>query len=225
MKLAAVAQKLNNLSEAEIQQLAGVGILTEEDLYQVRRALNALRGRDDKSFMDMLRSVNRNHYLLNQMVDRKGRILLSVNTLLLSLLIGGAISTPVLINWQFILLGFLGICSLISCIAAMIAIAPERVHGSLSHQDILDKKGNPLFFGNFKSLPEQTYEDTMMEMVNDRDFVYRAMIQDIYHLGQILEEKRKYLRTALYVFVGGLIIGLLTALSMHIWVASQLTEF
>ncbi len=182
--------------------------LTPENAY-MKKLLKKLKNRDDKAFMDMLRVTSKNHYTLNQMVDRKARILLTGNVLFLTLLIGGNISAHDTSSRTLILLIFFGINCFISIIYSMMAVMPEKAHGNLTEESIKQKKGNPLFFGNFKNLSETNYENAMMEMVNDRDFIYRSMIQDIYHLGQILERKRRYLRSSLYIFIFGLCTSLL----------------
>lgn len=182
--------------------------LSKEALKALRKKAKKLDGRDDKAFMDMLRAVNRNHYILNQMVDRKARIMLSVNALFISVIIGKVILGHGSYDWTFFLLLFLGITCFISIVYSMMAVRPEKSHGQLNEELIVKKEGNPLFFGNFKDMPEDVYVDSMMQMVNDRDFIYRSMIQDIYHLGLVLEDKRKNLRNALHVFIVGLCFSL-----------------
>lgn len=155
------------------------------------------------------KTTNRNHYQLNQMVDRKARILLSVNAVILSLIIGRIVANVEMHDWWFLLLIFFGIACFVSIVYATFAIMPEGAHGTLDEESIKQKKGNPLFFGNFKYMTGEAYENTLMEMVNDRDFIYRSMIQDIYYLGQILERKRRYLKISLYSFILGLCAALL----------------
>ena len=184
-------QELSDEQKSEIQNELG---LSEKEFEALRKQLKKLNARDAKAFMDMLRAVNRNHYILNQMVDHKARIMLSVNALILSLIIGKVIMGHELFDWKFFLLAFLGISCCISLLYSMMAIRPEKSHGNLDEEAIKKKQSNPLFFGNFKNMTEEVYENTMMQMVNDRDFIYWSMIQDIYHLGQILEDKRKNLR-------------------------------
>ena len=207
-------EQLSRKQAADIQSTIG---LSKLEFKTLKKKLKRLKGRDDKAFMDMLRVTSRNHYTLNQMVDRKARILLTGNVLFLTLIIGGNISAYQEVNnWRFGLMLFFGIICIISIIFSMMAVKPEKLHGSLTEENIKQKKGNALFFGNFKNLTEEVYENTMMEMVNDRDFIYRSMIQDIYHLGKILERKRQFLRTSLYVFAYGLCISLLVSFVLRL---------
>lgn len=179
-----------------------------KDIRSLKKKIKKLRKRDDKAFMDMLRTTSRNHYQMNQMVDRKSRNMISVNTVMLTLVVGGLISS---LSFEYVhhysLLTFSAF-SVASITFAMLAMSPERTHGTLTKEDVKKKKGNPLFFGNFKNLTEQEYENAMIEMVNDRDFVYRSMIQDIYYLGQVLEKKRFQLRMSQFLFTAGFVLML-----------------
>ena len=207
--------------EQQIIDLSELG-LTQDELTSLKKKLKKLQGRDDRAFMDMLRVTSRNHYTLNQMVDRKARIMLSINIIILSLIISRIVGIDDLYGWVFLLLITLGTACLGSIIYAMLAVLPERSHGELTEESIKEKKGNPLFFGNFKNMSEANYENTLMEMVNDRDFIYRSIIQDIYHLGQVLERKRVLLRGSLYIFICGLCIALLLSLLLRLFVGAQL---
>ena len=117
------------LSESQKVELQSELGLTEEEFKSLKKKLRNLKVRDDKTFMDMLRTVNKNHYTLNQMVDRKARILLSVNALILSWIIGKIITNHEMHDWKFYLLLFLGASSLISIIYSMMAVKPEKSHG------------------------------------------------------------------------------------------------
>lgn len=210
--------QLSDEQESELQTEMG---LSKDAFKAIKKKIKKMGGRDDKAFMDMLRSVNRNHYILNQMVDRKARIMLSVNALIISIIIGKVIVGHDLYDWNYFLLLFLGITCFISIVFSMMAVRPEKSHGKLNEELIMRKEGNPLFFGNFKDMKEEVYVSSMMQMVNDRDFIYRSMIQDIYHLGLILENKRKNLRNALHVFIIGLCCSLLLSFLLSYFLSAD----
>lgn len=194
---------MNNLSKDDKQSLKTEMGLDKKDLGKLLKKLHGLENRDDKAFMDMLRTVSRNHYTLNQMVDRKARILLSANVLILSLIIGQAVTQSSTIMVNPLVLFVIGITAMVSMVLSLLAVVPEKTRGQLSTESFQAKQGNPLFFGNFVNMAELDFENAMMEMVADRDFIYRAMIQDTYHLGKMLESKRKILRNSLFIFVAG----------------------
>ncbi|WP_027395090.1 Pycsar system effector family protein [Aquimarina latercula] len=164
-----------------------------------------------KEFTKMLTTTSRNHYTLNQMVDRKARILLSMNALILSLIIGKIIVNKDILDLKFILLSVSGIAVLISIIYAMLAMMPEKTNANLTVEKIKNVVGNPLYYGNFINMSAETYENTMMEMTDHNDFVHRSLLQDIYQLGMLLEKKRRYLRKALYVLLIGILVAFIMA--------------
>lgn len=201
-------EKLVNQESSVSNQKETEGSISKKKYLKLREKLEQTKKQDNKTFMDMLRTISRNHYLINQMVDRKARIMISVNTLIISLIIGGTFVSFLNQKNSYITLILLGVFCLGSILFSILAMSPETSHGELTENDIVEKRGNPLFFGNFQRISEQDYEDSMMKMVDDRDFVYRSMIQDIYYLGQVLNKKRNQLRISLFLFIAGLAVAL-----------------
>ncbi|CAM4144784.1 Pycsar system effector family protein [Gillisia limnaea] len=191
----------------------------EEALKLKKKVLKENKKRKDASeraFTSMLTTTSRNHYIMNQMVDRKARILLTINALVISIIIGKIIVTPNILDFNFVILGVAAITSLISMIYSMLAITPEGSHGKLSLDDLGYKKGNPLFFGNFKDLRLKDYREAMLSMTGNISLIHNSMIEDIFFLGKALERKRLFLKYSLYFLVGGISIVLFTALIFQI---------
>ncbi len=80
----------------------------------------------------MLTATSRNHNTLNQMVDRKARIILSINVIILSFLIGKLIDEELLYSFKFIVLTVVSVFCLLSIIYAILAIMPENEKGQLT---------------------------------------------------------------------------------------------
>lgn len=164
-----------------------------------------------KAFTSMLTTTSRNHYMMSQMVDRKARIILTIDALVISLIIGKIIVNHEFHDFKFLLLVVAGMSALASIVYSMLEITPEETHGKLSTEDLNLKKGNPLFFGNFKNLRLADYKKAMASMSNNIEAVHNAIIEDIFYLGKTLEQKRKYLKYSLYILVSGICIVLLMA--------------
>ena len=171
---------------------------------------------NDKIFMDMLRATSRNHYTMNQMMDRKARNMISVNAILLSVMIGSLIGQFAFDSLYYFGLITFSLFSVSSIVLAILAMSPEDSHGELTGEDILNKRGNPLFYGNFKKLSAVEYENAMIEHIHDREFVFRSMIQDIFFLGQVLEKKRFWLKTSLFLFIIGFALALIMTFSVDL---------
>ncbi len=175
-----------------------------------------LKEKSEKAFTSMLTTTSRNHYIINQMVDRKARILLTIDALVISLIIGKFLVTQNINDFKFVILGVAGITCLISMTYSMLAITPEGTHGKLSIEDLSNKKGNPLFFGNFKDLHLKEYKKAMLSMSDNIALIHNAMIEDIFYLGKALERKRLLLKYSLYILVGGISIVLIMVLIYQI---------
>lgn len=212
-----IEKEKKDLNRQEDQILSKELDITEEELKKLKKNLKKISGRDDRGIQTMFRTTSRNHYTLNQMVDRKANILISINAIILSLIIGRVIgkfealcihSTPMVV---------LMISSVVSIVFAVLSIMPSKTHGEFSEQQVRAKQGNLLFFGNYHNMSFRDYNWGMLQMLSDSDFLYTSMIRDLYYLGQQLSIKHKKIRIALAVFVIGIVltvVGFLIVSSM-----------
>lgn len=53
------------------------------------------------------------------------------------------------------------------------------------------------------------YEWAMNELMNDREYLYRSMIKDIYYLGKVLAKKYRFLRLSYNIFMFGLVVAII----------------
>jgi hypothetical protein len=160
----------------------------------------------------MFRTVPTHHLNLSSIADQKANIMLSSNAMIISLVFGLLISkldsNPHLMLPTFLLLA---VC-LTAIVFAILSTRPKVTSGTFTREDITKKKVNLLFFGNFHSVPFEDFSWGMREMMNDRDYLYGSMIQDLYNLGKVLERKYRYLRICYTVFMYGLIASVIAFL-------------
>jgi len=86
------------------------------------------------------------------MVDRKANIMISVNAILLSLFLGCLLSMEVRFCIHNTPLLIMLVAALLSIFFALFAIRPVHKHGSFTEQEIRNKRGNLLYFGNFHDM-------------------------------------------------------------------------
>jgi hypothetical protein len=67
-----------------------------------------------------------------------------------------------------------------------------------------------MFFGNFVALKIERYEELMDQMFQDSELLYGNMTRDLYHLGQVLDRKYRYLTISYNIFMVGFIATVLT---------------
>jgi len=160
----------------------------------------------------MFRTTSTNHIRLSSMADSKAHIMISVNSIIISVILGVLFRRledyPNLIIPAFIFL----LTGVLTIIFSVLATRPNINIGKFTKADIDSKKTNLLFFGNFHKMSLEEYSWGMTEMMKDNDYVYGSMIQDIYHLGVVLGKKYRQLRIAYNIFMFGLIISVLAFL-------------
>ena len=159
----------------------------------------------DRGIETMFRLTSKNHFTLSSIADTKASTLISVNAIIISIIVSVLVSKlqddPTLIIPTVMIL----VTLMSTIIFAVISTRPKITSLSISKEDIEQRKGNLLFFGNFISMPVEDYEWGMKELMEDRDYLYNNLIRDIYYLGVVLGKKYRYLRIAYNVFMYGLI--------------------
>lgn len=172
----------------------------------------------DRGIETMFRTTSHNHVMLSQMVDSKASILITINSIILSLIVSVLIrkleENPYL-TYPTVLL--ISVC-LGTMVFSILASRPNISSGKFTREDIKGKKTNLLFFGNFHGMDYQDYEWGMKEMMKDADYLYSSMIKDIYYLGKVLGKKYRHLRIAYSIFMYGFVVAILSFI-----VAFQLT--
>ena len=165
--------------------------------------------RTERSIATMFRIMSENHVNLSQMADSKANIMISVNTIVISIMVSVLLGKlqfyPEFIVPTIILLA---VC-LSAVVFAILATRPNVNQGTFTQEDIENKKVNLLFFGNFFNMQLKDYDWAMKQMMADRDYLDSSMIKDIYSLGVVLARKYKYLRIAYNIFMFGLVIAIL----------------
>lgn len=166
-------------------------------------------GRTERGISTMFRIMSDNHVNLSQMADSKANIMISVNTIVMSIMVSvllGKLQFYPEFIWPTIIL--LAVC-LGAVVYAILATRPNITKGTFTEEDIRNKKVNLLFFGNFYNMSLHEYDWAMKEMMKDNEYLNSSMIKDIYFLGVVLARKYKYLRISYNIFMFGLILAIL----------------
>jgi len=160
-----------------------------------------------KGIQTMLRLTSENHLKLSDMADRKANILISVNSIIISVILGVLLrKLPDEPNLTIPSVIFL-VVAVTTIVISIMATRPKLSSGIFNTQDVLDKKTNLLFFGNFHRKSFDEYNVAMREMMKDPDYLYGTLIKDIYQLGVVLGRKYKLIHLAYNIFMIGIIIS------------------
>lgn len=175
---------------------------------------NLERGDTARAIQTFFRANYRNHINLSAIADNKANIMISVNSILISVLItflsyrnigenNPAILLPVVI---FIVSGAA------SLIFAVLSARPKVT--SLNHpgQPPQELRKNIVFFGNFVHLDLDQYETAMDAIFRSDELMYGNLTRDLYHLGKVLDQKYRYLSVSYTIFMIGFVATVFTFL-------------
>jgi hypothetical protein len=162
-----------------------------------------------KGIETMFRIAASNHQQLSDMADTKAHIMISVNSIIISVVIGLVVprleTAHYLIVPTFILLA----SSVIVVIFAILATMPKIPAGFFTPAQLQAKSVNLLFFGNFYKMDYELYYEGMKKMMLDGDFLYASLIRDLHSQGVVLGQKYKLLRISYTVFMFALIVSII----------------
>ena len=157
----------------------------------------------------MFRVASTNHQRLSDMADSKAHIMISVNSIILSVVIGlmaRKLETAqnLIVPTLILLTG-----SVIAVVFSVLATRPKIPSGYFSPEQLANKSVNLLFFGNFYKMDFDHYYEGMQEVMKDGEFLYASLIRDIHSQGIVLGNKYKLLRVSYTIFMFTLILAVL----------------
>jgi hypothetical protein len=163
----------------------------------------------ERGIQTMFRTTSSNHFELSSLADSKSNIMISVNSIIISVALTVLLARLAFYPQYIIPTVVLLIVCLSSIIFAILATRPSINKGRFTEEDIRNKKTNLLFFGNFHRMKLDEYQWAMNEMLKDREYLYDSMIKDIYYLGVVLAKKYKFLRISYTIFMYGIIAAVI----------------
>lgn len=144
-----------------------------------------------------------NHIRLSAIADNKAHIMISVNSILMSVAISMLTyqsttnRNPLLVLPIILFL----VTSLTSLIFAVLSSRPRVT----SVAPLPNQVHNPVFFGSFVQLSLEQYEAAVDAMLRDGSLLFGHMARDIYFLGQVLDRKYRLLTFSYTVFMMGFV--------------------
>ncbi|MCS4305180.1 Pycsar system effector family protein [Chryseobacterium sp. BIGb0232] len=168
--------------------------------------------KSDRSVDTLFRVTLNNHTRLSDIADSKANILLSVNAVIISVCLSvlvpklDAPKNSHLIIPSFVLL----LSSVLTIVFAILSTKPNVTKTTFTSEDIVNRKVNLLFFGNFQQMMFDDYHNAMRDLIKDRDYIYDSMVKDLYYLGKVLDRKYKLLSITYKIFMAGIIISVLS---------------
>lgn len=158
---------------------------------------------------------SRNLYTRRQIVDTKSNILVTINSIFISVVLGALYMNleedPHLI-WG---IGPMIITNLLSITFAIFATRPNLRDGKFTPQELEEKNAALITFDDFYQMPEQQYLEAVNQMMEDPDFIYRTIKKDMYRLGVNLSKRYRYIQLSYDIFLIGLTISIILFGACH----------
>lgn len=172
-------------------------------------------GKDFGRGIDTLyRNTLRGHLDLSSIADGKANMIISINTIVLSILItagSASISISKLNiqeNVQFIVPTLILMTSSLGAIIfGVLSAIPKYSETDFDMKDIRDNKVSLLFFNNFLSVEKEEFVEYLNGLKKNQSLLYDDLARDVYNLGSVLKKKYQLLNISYKLFVGGLALS------------------
>ncbi len=185
----------------------------ELDIGISKKEKDKLNKFDSRGVQTLFRTLSRNHYNLLRMVDNKASIILTVNSIIISLLMGVIYMAPedqkgVLQLGSKILLN----CGMASMVFGLLAMLPHK------YLKLGKKYKGILYAQNFSKLTLEEYTAEMSRIISTGNMTYKEMINDLYFLGKSVSIKQRLITFAVGIFLIGLVSSIILTLSHGIMI-------
>jgi hypothetical protein len=196
----------------------------EKEVEKLREKMDK-KANPERGIETMFRIASENHITLSGMADTKANIMISINSIILSVVV--TVLFRKLEEFPNLLVPtlMLVIVCLLTIVFSVLATRPHVSSGKFTREDINEKRTNLLFFGNFHGMKLSDYEWGMREMMKNSEYLYSSLMKDIYFNGTVLAKKYKMLRIAYSIFMFGFvaaILAFLAAMLMYYYPAGKL---
>lgn len=199
-----VKKKLKKTLTPKVEQYLNQITSLEKKLEKIKTT------KPDRGIETMFRLTSKNHLDLSSMADNKANIMISVNSIILSIVL--TVLFRKLDEYPHFLIPtvILTVVCLATIVFSILATLPNVSKGKFTRDNIINKETNLLFFGNFHGMKLPDYEWGMKQMMKDGDYLYTSLIRDIYFLGVVLGKKYKMLRASYTIFMFGFVLAVLS---------------
>lgn len=182
-----------------------------------REAAKDERGRRSRGVETLFRTSYMVNMDLTALADSKANIMVSVNGLMITVLVG-SVAPGIEDNTWLILPTAILLAGITTALVLGVLAARPRVESrEVSMEDVRARRANLLFFGHFANMSSREFVDGMRELMDQPDEVYRTMSADVYGIGAVLQRKYRLLRASYTVFLIGIALGVLAFVGTFIF--------
>lgn len=203
--------------QAEVDLMAEFD-LDKATLKKLKKQLKKEKdGIPEKGIETWFRLASKNLYTRRAIVDTKSNILVTVNFIIMSIVLGSLYTRldqdPHLL-WA---IGPMVLTNIASMTFAIFATRPKSHRGVFSAEEISSGSAGLMTFDDFYKMPLADYEVAISHIMKDREFLYGTIKRDIHRLGVDLSRRYKMIRISYDVFLAGIIISVVMFGACHIF--------
>lgn len=205
-----------NNSEEETDLTATFGI-SKAELKKLKKQLKKKNDIPEKGIETWFRLASRNLYTRRQIVDTKSNILVTVNSIIMSIVLGSLYTRLDQDPHLIYAIGPMVITNISSMTFAIFATRPQIQGGEFSPEQIASKSAGLMTFDDFYKMPLAEYEAAINSVMEDREFLYATIKRDLHRLGVDLSRRYRMIRTSYDVFLIGIIISVVMFGACHVF--------
>ncbi len=157
-----------------------------------------------------------NLYTRRQIVDTKSGLMITVNSIIISILLGSLY--PRLGEDPHLVWGLVPmiLANVLSITYAIFATRPVFGHGKFTRDDVDNRSANLNTFDDFYKMPEKDYKKAVYEMMNESTFIHNTYIRENHRLGVDLARRYHNIRISYHIFLTGLITAIAAFAICHL---------
>jgi hypothetical protein len=167
----------------------------------------------------LYRTSYSNHIKLSAIADGKANMMISINTIILSVIVAMAgarftLSDVFVTDYiRFTIpIAILLVGALVSVVFAILSARPKVTEQKINIEQAANSKSSLLFFGNFLQVSLEEYVNHLSQLKVSEQHLYDSMSIDIYFLGKILKKKFSLLTWSYNCFMFAIVISVVTFL-------------
>ena len=194
--------------------MAEMGV-NKEELKKLKKKLLKAEGKPERGVETWFRLASKNLHTRLQIVDTKANILITANSIILSVVLG-SLYPRLAEDWHMAFaVGGMIFTNTISIAFAILATLPElkKLKGKGKNSNDIDL----MTFDGFYHMKEEDYKSSVMEVLEERNTLYPSILTDIYRLGVQLGRKYRLIRISYLVFLYGTIISVMAFGMCHLF--------
>lgn len=213
-KTSAAVHKYGERREKNIEKQRKLIEKSKSDQYKIqlkKDSTDAKINKEGRGIETLYRSVYDYHMNLSSMADQKANIMISINTIVVSVIItlfGSGYTFSGNDGFQHMRFVFpmllLVVSSLVSVTFAILSARPNVT--TKEKYELTNKDSSILFFGNFSQIKLKDFVEQIKSLKEDKNELYDSMSVDIFHLGGVLVRKYRLLTWSYNSFMTGLIL-------------------